>query len=229
MIRKPGLVSIVVTAYNRRPYIQPCLQSLIRQTYRNIEIIVVDDGSNDKTLLSVQKWQRRLPYRWRHRIRLVRLPRNSGYSGALTTGMFLAKGKYVAVQDSDDLSHPQRIEQQVRFLRNHHDIGMVGTNYGILHHGKVVNEGGWWLRYGSEAIQSSYAAGNHCICMGTLMLRGEVFDQWGGLTRRMPTVEDYEFIDKLVLGGVLAENLNEVLYFYRRHSKQRSKPDFGDN
>lgn len=130
--RKHGLVSVVVTSWNRRALILQCLDSLSKQTYPNIEIIIVDDASNDGTQQVIRTWKKGLPSGKRARVHVVTLPRNTGYAGALTTGMFLAKGEFIATHDSDDFSHPQRMAQQVRYLRSHPHIGLIGTNYRTL-------------------------------------------------------------------------------------------------
>ena len=222
--RKAGLVSIVVTSYNRRTYIQACLTSLIRQHYKNIEIIVVDDASTDGTWQRIQGWRRQLHNSDRHKVITVRLPRNVGYSGALTSGMFLAGGEFIAIQDSDDLSRPTRIMKQVQYLRTHPNIAMVGTNYALLRGSKIVAvpQSSVWLKFDPLAITRSYKQGKHCMCVGTLMIRGRLFDRFGGLTRRVRGAEDWELVDKLISHGVRGNNLRDPLYIVRVHQSQRS-------
>lgn len=163
MERTSGLVSIIVTCHNRRRYIKDCLNSLIRQTYPHLELIIVDDES-----------------------------------------------------------HPIRIAKQVRYLRHHADIGLVGTAYQVIRKGKPLPIQPTWLRYGPANVHQSYAAGQHCISLGTVLFRGSLFDKFGGLTRRIQGAEDYEFVAKLITQGVRADNIPEVLYFYQRHATQRS-------
>lgn len=221
MNREPGMVSVVITNYNREIYLKECLDSLLHQTYPNKEIIFVDDASTDRSIEVVQSWMEE------HGVHadsfvLVRLPRNVGFSGAMSTGLFLARGEFIAVQDSDDFSHPARFEKQVDFLQSHPDLSLIGTNYasfkdGDHRHFIPAN----WLKYGEE-IRTVYRNGGHCVCNGTIMFRGAVFDRIGGLTRRIDGAEDYEFIVKFLHIGARIDNIPEVLYYYRSHSNQRS-------
>ncbi|MCY0874910.1 MAG: glycosyltransferase family 2 protein [Firmicutes bacterium] len=221
--RKSGLVSVIVTAWNRRAYVLDCLRSIVRQTYPHLEIIVVDDGSTDGSPQAIRAWRQSLSPDWQKRVLLIALPRNTGYAGALTAGLFAARGQYIAVQDSDDKSAPQRLEKQVRFLRQHPEVGLVGSDYRVFA-GKVIEtQKPTWLRYGWKSIRQCYAEGGHCVSLGTALFRASIFDKQGGLTRRVSGAEDYEFIARMINGGMRIDNLNEVLYYIRKHPTQRSK------
>ncbi|WAH39461.1 glycosyltransferase family 2 protein [Alicyclobacillus dauci] len=215
--RDANLVSIVIPAYNSASYIGECIDSLLTQTYADIELVVVDDGSTDETGIIMQR------YRSDHRVLYVRLPRNVGFSGAVTTGLFMTKGEFIAMQDSDDISHPKRIEKQVRFLREHPNVDLVGTNYATFPTGDFGNqEVANWIGYGGD-IEKIYRSGGHCVCYGTILFRAYWFDRCGGMTRRVDGAEDYEFIVKFFAQGARIENIPKVLYYYRDHPLQRSK------
>jgi len=221
--RKSGLVSVVVTCWNRKKYIRQSLDSVAQQSYQNIEIIIVDDGSTDGTLGVIRRWKAGLTRHLQSRVVVVALPRNTGYPGALTTAMYMAKGEFIAVQDSDDVSHRERLRKQVHYLRKHPNVGLVGTNYRIIRHGKVISTNPNWLAYGSHEIRKSYARGAHCITCGSLLFRRPLFDKLGGFTRRVKGAEDYDFIARVNDNGTRMENLREVLYYVRQHSTQRSR------
>ncbi|GEO27983.1 hypothetical protein AAC03nite_37680 [Alicyclobacillus acidoterrestris] len=219
--RRPGLVSIVVPAYNAAQYLNDCLDSLQQQTYPDIEIIVVNDASTDHTTRVLEQWTRRV--RDASRILRVTMPRNIGFAGAVHTGFFMSAGEFIAVQDADDISHPERIQRQVDYLRAHPEVDLVGTNYKTFKRrpeepGQFSN----WLAYG-EQIRQVYASGGHCVCHGTILFRGWLFDQVGGPTRRVEGAEDYEFIVRCLSAPANIENLPDVLYFYREHTNQRSR------
>lgn len=230
--RVPGLVSMVTTVYNKLPYVKECLDSILNQTYPSWELIVIDDASTDGSYELVTHWlnQHEAELSGSQGIYTMRLPRNTGYAGAVTAGMFLAKGEFIAIQDADDLSHPDRLAKQVRYLQEHPHIELLGTNYEVFEDGSPDRRSpARWLRYG-EQIGRTYAAGGHCICHGTTMFRGELFDRIGGHTRRIEGAEDYEFIAKSIRPGARnVENLTDVLYFYRKHLKQRSRQYFGQS
>ncbi len=115
------LVSVIVPAYNAERYITDTLASVLAQTYRDTEIIVVDDGSTDDTR------QRMLAFG--ERVRYVRQPNSGGCASPRNHGARLASGELLAFIDSDDLMSPRRIERQVAFLRDHRDAAMVFSNY----------------------------------------------------------------------------------------------------
>jgi glycosyltransferase involved in cell wall biosynthesis len=221
--REPGKVSVVITNYNREAYLRECLDSLLRQTYPNLEIILVDDASADRSVDLAQAWMEGNGVSDTGLFTLVRLPRNIGFSGAMTTGFFLARGEFIAVQDSDDFSHPARLEKQVAFLRSRADVDLVGCSYAYFEDGSEPRRyiTANWLSYG-EDIRKVYANGGHCVCHGTIMFRGVVFDRIGGLTRGVVGAEDYEFIVKFLNNRSRIDNIREVLYYYRAHPQQRS-------
>jgi glycosyltransferase involved in cell wall biosynthesis len=219
--RTRGLVSIVVTNHNKAGYLYDCLNGLLTQTYRKWELILIDDSSADDSLGEARLWQAAIGDRLSesNEVTLLSLPRNTGYAGALTTGMYLAKGEYIAIQDSDDVSHPERLDRQVAYLREHPEIELLGTNYAVFEDeisGRLKSAG--WIRYG-EDISRVYADGGHCVCQGTIMLRGVLFDRKGGFTRKVTGAEDYEFIvNCFVRNPRNVENLKDILYYSRNQS-----------
>lgn len=110
------LVSVVVPVFNAEPYIEACLQSILSQDYPSLQVIVVDDGSTDATAERVRRTSREIVYR--------RQP-NSGSAIARNLGIDLAEGDYVAFNDSDDLWAPNRLKQQVAFLRGQSEYHAV--------------------------------------------------------------------------------------------------------
>ncbi|WP_026884668.1 glycosyltransferase [Clostridium akagii] len=221
--RISGLVSVVITNYNHVEYIVDCLNSIKNQTYKNIEIIIVDDASTDNSVQVINNWidtnKHCLPKQ--NLITLTSLSRNSGFAAAVSLGFSLSKGQFIACQDSDDISHPKRIEKQVAFIKENPDVHVIGSNYSTFEDNcfnltPPLN----WLSYGATNIKEIYSKGGHCVCYGTILFYGELFDKFGGLTRRLPGAEDYEFITKLLSTGI--DNLPDVLYYYRHHSQQRS-------
>ncbi|WP_242145109.1 MULTISPECIES: glycosyltransferase family A protein [unclassified Bacillus cereus group] len=111
MMEQKQLVSVVIPLYNAEKYIEETMQSILNQTYQNIEIVVVDDGSKDQSPIIVKELQRKHP----EKVRYVH-QENQGVSVARNTGIEHANGEYVAFLDSDDLWHPSKIEKQVQSM-----------------------------------------------------------------------------------------------------------------
>lgn len=116
------LVSVVIAAHNAGAFIAEALDSVLRQSYPNLEIIVVDDASTDDTGARVAAYA--------PRVRCIRLSHSLGSAGApRNTGMGHCTGEYIAFLDADDVLLPGRIEQEVELMSSHPDIALVFSNY----------------------------------------------------------------------------------------------------
>lgn len=113
-------VSVVLPVYNVEAFIQDTIESLLRQTFRDFELLVLDDCSTDATVEQVRAIQD-------DRIRLILNPRNLGRAGTDNASLAHAQGKYIAKMDGDDLCHPTRLARQVTYLDAHPDINVVGS------------------------------------------------------------------------------------------------------
>ena len=122
------LVSVVMSIYNDGVFIRDAISSILDQSLRDFEFIIIDDGAIDDSVAQVETFND-------HRIRLIRQT-NQGLAKALNRGIHEARGKYIARQDGDDISDPYRLETQVAFLEEHPAVGLVGCN------ALVIDEGG---------------------------------------------------------------------------------------
>lgn len=227
--RVPGLVTVVVTCYNYEKYLWDALSSLADQTYPQLEIVLIDDSSTDSSREVAEAFARHLAKSYsglEQRFLYLTLPRNVGHAGSLTTGMFLSRGEFIAHQDADDISHPRRLEKQVSFLRENPKVDLVGTLYAGFPDGHLerAEPPAAWIRFADD-IPAQYQRGGHALCHGTLLMRGAVFDRFGGYSRRYRKAVDYEWVSRLILEGVRADNISEVLYYRRRHGTQMSRTD----
>ncbi len=114
-------VSVIMPVYNGERYLEAAVESILNQTFSDFEFIITDDGSTDTSLALLRRYANRDP-----RIRLISRP-NTGYVKALIEAVPLAKGKYIARMDADDISLPERFERQVRFLEQNPDYAVVGS------------------------------------------------------------------------------------------------------
>ncbi|CUA95605.1 glycosyltransferase family 2 protein [Thiomonas bhubaneswarensis] len=118
-----ALVSVLIPAYNAQATIAQTLDSLLAQTHRHLEIVVVDDGSTDAT------WEVLQPYA--DRVRLIRQA-NAGIGAARNVSVQAARGDYIALLDADDLCMPTRMAMQLRFLQTHPDILLCSADFGAF-------------------------------------------------------------------------------------------------
>ena len=115
-------ISVLLPVYNAEKYISEAVASILSQTYTNFELIILDDGSTDRSMSIIQGFND-------SRIRIASNESNSGLIYTLNKGLKLAKGEYIARMDADDISLPTRFEKQVEFLDAHPEVGVLGTNY----------------------------------------------------------------------------------------------------
>ena len=151
MTSKMPTVSVVIPLYNARTVIQETIESVLAQTWKDYEIIVVDDGSTDGSDEVVRQFT--------GRARLVRRE-NGGVAKARNLGIEQSSGKYVALLDHDDLWHPTKLEKQVAVLERNPLIGMVITD--VAH---VDRLGGGWESLGPATIQRRLLRDSSCAAM----------------------------------------------------------------
>jgi len=118
-------VSVIMSIYNGAADAPRAISSILEQTYRDFELIVIDNGSSrDDTWAVITSLKKTTGDA---RLRLERLENNIGLAGALNHGIAMARGRYIARQDHDDISMPERLADQVRFLEAHPKCGLLGT------------------------------------------------------------------------------------------------------
>ncbi len=122
-------VSVIMSVYNTpAAFLRPCIESILNQTIKDLEFIIIDDRSTDEHVKNVLEQYQRADTR----IVLYRNDKNLGLTRSLNIALKMAKGQYVARMDSDDLSYPRRLEQECSFFRGHPNFGLVGTGAHII-------------------------------------------------------------------------------------------------
>ncbi|HQW31108.1 MAG TPA: glycosyltransferase family 2 protein [Flavobacteriales bacterium] len=121
----PVKVTVLMTLYNKAPFVAEAVQSILDNTFTDLELLVVDDASTDGGLEVVRSIAD-------PRIRLLESPVNTGRAAAANRGYDAARGEYVAVLDADDIAHPERLAKQVAFMDTHPEVGISGTAYQVL-------------------------------------------------------------------------------------------------
>lgn len=182
----PPLVSVVLATYNRRELLRASLRSVLDQTYRHLEVIVVDDGSTDGTEELIAELAD-------SRIRYYRQPQNAGRSRARNRALSLVQGDFVAFQDSDDLFDLDKIETQLKIFAENPQIGMVYTA------GRVIDEQGRPIPadFRAPASGNIYPAIAFylpvIVLLPSVLLRRQVVDQVGGFDESLHRFEDTDF------------------------------------
>lgn len=115
-------VTVFIPVYNSEQYISETIDSILNQTYKNLEVLIVDDGSTDRSIEIIQQYQDQ-------RIRLIQNEKNMGIPYTRNVGLQEARGDYIAIMDADDIACSNRIERQVTYLENNKGIDAVGSFY----------------------------------------------------------------------------------------------------
>ena len=121
----PVKVTVLMTLYNKVAYVAEAVRSILNNSFRDFELLVVDDASNDGSLGVVKAIDD-------PRIRILESPVNTGRAVAANRGYDAARGEYVAVLDADDIAHPERLAKQVAFMDAHPEVGACGSEFQIL-------------------------------------------------------------------------------------------------
>lgn len=206
-MNKP-IVSAIMPTYNRKEYLREAIESILNQTFKDFELIIVDDGSTDGSLELIKNFQKK-----DSRIILIQNDNPGGISRATNEGIKKSRGKYIAKMDSDDVSLPNRFKKQVNFLEKHPDIGACGSWVKTI----GENEGNTWqLPTDHDSIKCTMLFCG-AIANPTNMIRRSVFFDLGyWYDETCFAAEDYEFWTRIVNKVKLA-NIPEVLLLYRLH------------
>ncbi|WP_295841020.1 glycosyltransferase family 2 protein [uncultured Apibacter sp.] len=206
------IVSVIMAAYNAEKHISASIESIINQTFNNFELLVINDGSTDNTQSIVKEYCKK-----DSRIILLNNDKNLFVIKSRNKGIEKAKGKYIAILDSDDLALPNRLEYQVKYLENNPDIFLIGSSAYIIEENDKV-ENSFIAPTGYEKLKNNINK-NNLIYHSTVMFRNEnVFYR-----EKMIYCEDYDLILRLFSEGKKIDNLSDILISYRQTSNSLSK------
>jgi glycosyltransferase involved in cell wall biosynthesis len=202
-------ISVLLPVYNCELYIKETIDSILEQTFSDFELLIIDDCSTDKTVSIIKEFSDK-------RICLIEKEKNSGYTDSLNFGISIAKGKYIARIDGDDICLPERFAKQVHFLEKNPAIILCGTAI------KFIGSTSGHLFYPTthEEIKICLFSFLPTFAHPTIMGKKEIFEKCK-YDRNFEPAEDYELWTRFVQEGEGA-NLNEVLLQYRVHPNQIS-------
>lgn len=201
-------ITVLMTVYNGEKYLKEAINSILNQTYRDYEFLIVNDGSTDSTREIIKSYQD-------SRIYLVDNEQNIRTPKSLNRGLKMAKGELIARQDADDVSLPERLEKQISFLERNQEIALLGSWYiEIDENGKQLRE----YKLPCENIQISWDSIFYCP-FSTVVFRKElILNNVGYFDESIKYGEDWEFYSKIARTYKVA-NIGEYLIKYRIHSQ----------
>jgi len=205
-------VTVLMSVYNGEKYLREAIDSILAQTFKNFEFLIVNDGSTDKTAEILKSYKD-------SRIKIISNEKNIGLTKSLNKGLKAAKGNYIARQDADDVSMPERLEKEVEFLEQNRNVGLVGTDYLFINEkGKVVHI--VKCLNGSRELKEKLLEGNQ-FGHGSVMLRRECIDEVGTYREEFKFAQDYDFYLRIAEVYDVA-NISEPLYQWRINVKSVS-------
>lgn len=214
-------ISVIMPVYNtEEPFLREAVESILNQTFADFEFLIINDGSENNVEDVIKSYND-------NRIIYIKNENNLGIIKSLNKAIDIARGKYIARMDSDDISYPERLETQYRFMENNPDCGVCGSNIMILSGNKFQSSN--YKESHNEIVYSMLFKGCH-LCHPTAFIRKKVLDE-NSLKYNEEDIyaEDYGLWLNL-MDKTRIHNLKDILVKYRMHDKNVSviHKDFQD-
>ena len=205
-------VSVLMPTYNRERFITDAVRSVLAQDYGNIELVIVDDGSTDRTAeILVEQFSDYMTGVPVDGKTICYYPsEHQGISGARNLALDKATGAYIAFLDADDRFHPNKLSLQMEYLQAHPEASIVFCGF--------ENVEDFCGRPPTAAQAKLLADMDYGLCITLSCSKRELFDRFGGFDLSLATGEDYEWVCRIKMCGVdLSHALPQVLYHRRIH------------
>lgn len=213
-LQSEPLVSVAMSVFNGERFLREAIDSILSQTFREFEFIIVNDGSTDGTAAILDSYSKS-----DSRLR-VYPQENHGQCASDNRGCSLAIGKYIAHLDADDVAMPDRLERQIGFLENHEKVGLVGGAFeAIDNHGTRLYVGQAPLE--DEALREAFRSFSLGILHSAAVMRKRAFEGAGGYRAQFLRAEDIDLYLRIGEAWKVA-NLADVVVRRRMHSQQIS-------
>ena len=209
-------ISIIIPIYNGDRFLSETIDSVLSQTYKNFEIIIVDDGSTDNTyqVLShyIERFDPRVQYSYQ---------KNQGVATARNKGFALARGQYIAFLDQDDVYLPQKLEKQVAIFVRYPEIGIVHSGWRrVNEYGHYIAEVTPWTRIPELGVHEWLLW--MPVLFSAMLFRREWLERAGPLNTSLEQACDVDLVQRLLLMDCSSVWLREVTVCYRQHDRNES-------
>lgn len=199
-------ISVIIPTYNRANLLSRAINSVLRQTFSDFELIVVDDSSEDNTKALVETLKDL-------RIKYMCHEENRGAAAARNTGIRMSRGEYIAFLDSDDEWLPEKLEKQIsKFEELHHKVGVVYSGLSVFSNGELVRQD---IPVKSGNIYRDQLLQDYVFPTSTIMVRKECLMEIGGFDETLPARQDYDLslrLSKLYEFAFIPEPLVKIYW-----------------
>lgn len=199
-------ISVILPVYNSEKYISESITSILKQSYQNFELIIVDDGSTDKSSLICENYAQQ-----EDRIILIKNS-HKGLTASLNDALNISSGKYIARQDADDISLPKRLEKQIFWFLENNKRVLCGTDCKILKENNTYKNN-WSIKYKNSSIVKKLGYSNCFVHSSTMFIKDKAKDL-GFYDENLIYAQDYDLWWKLSTTGLVG-NLKEKLLILR--------------
>ena len=201
-------ISVIMSVYNGEKYLAEAIESILEQTFKDFEFIIIDDGSTDKSLEILKEYAKK-----DSRIKIIANQKNIGLTKSLNIGIKQAQGEYIARMDADDISLPHRFEKQICFLEKNPSYGAIGTSTKIIDkNGRVIKK--VKLVKSWVVIKQMLKFGN-CFVHGSMMFKRYDYFKAGGYRKFFPVGQDFDLWLRMSKIKKM-KNLKQCLYLWRK-------------
>ena len=208
------LVSVAMVTRNVERFLPEAIESILKQTWKDLDLMIVDFGSTDRSKLIISEYQSKDP-----RVKFHEVP-SCTLSEARNASCFLSTGRYIAIMDADDVAVPDRLARQVEFLERHPAVGVLGgATEWIDENGKALCN--HFYPTGASEIRDALLSGSP-FCNPTVVIRRDIFAAAGGFRKPFVSAEDYDLWLRVAERCEMA-NLPNVVLRYRIHPHQESQ------
>ncbi|WP_272501959.1 glycosyltransferase [Salinibacter ruber] len=206
---KSPQISVVMAVYDGLPNVGKAIRSVLDQTFKDFEFIIINDGSKDGSKKVLEDFKKK-----DSRIRTIH-QKNKGLAAALNNGICHARGDYIARMDDDDICLAQRFERQVNYLEGHPKIDLLSTPIKFIDENGNKTGDSWQLPTSPSLVKWSLFFGS-CISHPSVMMRRTPVLEVGGYDEKMRVGQDYNLWARMVTNGYELDNLSEPLLLARR-------------
>jgi glycosyltransferase involved in cell wall biosynthesis len=205
-------ISVILPVFNGEAYLREAIDSILNQSFTDFELLIINDGSTDCSQEIINSYQD-------SRIELIHNPINLGLVGALNAGIDKARGKYLARQDQDDISEPNRLQLQFARMEQGH-IDLCGTRWSTMQpDGKIISDA--QIPFSEDSIFACLAT-TVPFAHGSVMMRKSFMREHHLQYEKTYLAEDYSLWIRFAQAGARLANLDQSLYRYRIHPQSLS-------